>query len=48
MLNVQTAAWHGWLAQPWRKARDVSHGWTSQPCHTRYCGMHHTLNTYGL
>jgi hypothetical protein len=43
--------WHGWLAQPWsfdlealdgRKDRDVFHGWTSQPCHTGYCGVRHT------
>jgi hypothetical protein len=24
---------------PRRKARGVSHGWTSQPCHTRHCNM---------
>jgi hypothetical protein len=46
VLNAHHAMWHGWLAQPWRKARDISHGWASQPCHTRYYGVRHALNTY--
>jgi hypothetical protein len=47
VFSARTAVWRGWLVQPWRKARDASHGWTSQPCHTRYCGERHTPNRYG-
>jgi len=46
VFSARIAVWHGWLVQPWRKARDVPHGWTSQPCHTAYCRARHTLNMY--
>jgi iron complex transport system substrate-binding protein len=55
VFSARTAVWHGWLVQPWsfdpealdgRKARGVFHGWTSQPCHTRYCAVRHMLNTF--
>jgi len=39
VFGARTAVWHGWLAQPWRKARDASHGWTSQPCHVARCNL---------
>ncbi|MCX5653416.1 MAG: S41 family peptidase [Planctomycetota bacterium] len=47
VFGASAAVWHGWLAQPWRKACDVPHGGASQPCHTRYRGACHTLNTSG-